>query len=901
MDRLAELAGYAQSFPGMVDDDFIAAGFTPEEISSYRSQTAPQFEQFAPTGDTLAAPDYTLRERAVQGSQDILSNTFGMDPYSAGVLSRNVLGDPNSSRSNYGMGIADFTPLGAVFATQEGSRTASRGYEAEDPVQMGLGGLEVLLGVAEGVPLAGVAARPLSKAVINTVEEVFDTPFGGEVLGYLRGVRDLDADFLRGRGDPAQAQGVGADVPGRPPLTFDEVEAAMQAETPQISISETIKSKYPDVKIDLFGNPEKGYELSRIVVPKEGRSSGVGTQVMEDIIQMADAQGAKVSLTPDTEFGGTSVSRLKDFYKRFGFVENKGRNKDFSTRNTMYRNPQSEAPAKPTAAELIGGDVGFDVVRKDASSIFGEGSERVRYTDPKTGGTIEVVSRSDGSASVLELEVPEDFQGQGIGQKLQQQIMEDFPMMGGQVSSKAAATTAYRLGRRPPGKPNATLDEVFAEIDEMSSVNMVSPDMQTRFGGPTAPSLPEANTPSEAMARDILELRAAGRAGEVTDEMMAQADDQYMFANTPLPMDEASRLARASEQEYAGDYFHGSNLGFSQFDKSTRGTFLTDSPAVADSYVGKEGGTIYPALVRGGSDFPVVSGEGRFYSDIPQSALPEELEFMKYDVGSDIPLITDNIVSRAKDERLPGIIFEDISDRGPNLKQYRGETDLMAQERTEQAKMPSDVINTFDPATIRSKFARFDPEFKGLRNLSAGVGGAAVLSSIGDDAEAGTVTETVSSIKEKYPLFSDIEVRDLRDQGVQDGRRLEFTEAYDDRVDSPLIEIFDPDLQGDELEQAIIGEFLHEAPRRIPEYAGLRERLQELKTPQQLQDDMNSYLYDVENYGEDRPFEKWDEVSRKDAFIRGHAVGQWEPEYYTDEQKALIDEMMGLIRSGANK
>ena len=33
---------------------------------------------------------------------------------------------------------------------------------------------------------------------------------------------------------------------------------------------------------------------------------------------------------------------------------------------------------------------------------------------------------------------------------------------------------------------------------------------------------------------------------------------------------------------------------------------------------------------------------------------------MKYDIGSDIPLITDNVVSRARDERLPGVIFEDI-------------------------------------------------------------------------------------------------------------------------------------------------------------------------------------------------------------------------------------------------
>ena len=124
---------------------------------------------------------------------------------------------------------------------------------------------------------------------------------------------------------------------------------------------------------------------------------------------------------------------------------------------------------------------GFDVTRRDASNIFGEGTERVRYTDPQSGGTIEVVTRPNGSASVLELEVPEEFRGQGIGQRLQERVMQDFPEMGGQVSSKAAATTAYRLGRRPPGQPDATLDDVFAIIDDMSSVNLVSPEMQTRI------------------------------------------------------------------------------------------------------------------------------------------------------------------------------------------------------------------------------------------------------------------------------------------------------------------------------------------------------------------------------------------------------------------------------------
>jgi hypothetical protein len=53
--------------------------------------------------------------------------------------------------------------------------------------------------------------------------------------------------------------------------------------------------------------------------------------------------------------------------------------------------------------------------------------------------------------------------------------------MQGQVSSKAAATNAYKLGRRPPNMPDATLDDVYRMIDEDSSVNMISPQMQQRI------------------------------------------------------------------------------------------------------------------------------------------------------------------------------------------------------------------------------------------------------------------------------------------------------------------------------------------------------------------------------------------------------------------------------------
>jgi len=154
----------------------------------------------------------------------------------------------------------------------------------------------------------------------------------------------------------------------------------------------------------------------------------------------------------------------------------------------------------------------------------------------------------------------------------------------------------------------------------------------------------------------------------------------------------------------------------------------------------------------------------------------------------------------------------------------------------------------------------------------------------------------LSSIKEEYPMFSDITVRDLRDQGTLDERRMEYYSPEDSPTGEEMIDIFDPELQGEELQNAIIGEFLHSAPKRSKEYAELRDVIQSIKTPQQIQDDISRYEYAKENYGEKRPFEKWLDVSGLDAFIRGYAVKQWDSEYYTDEQKLVIDMMMDIVR-----
>jgi len=80
--------------------------------------------------------------------------------------------------------------------------------------------------------------------------------------------------------------------------------------------------------------------INTISISKDERKQGLGSEIMSQIISWADTHGVMLTLSPSTDFGATSVARLTRFYRRFGFVPNKGRNKDFRTRDTMLRNPK---------------------------------------------------------------------------------------------------------------------------------------------------------------------------------------------------------------------------------------------------------------------------------------------------------------------------------------------------------------------------------------------------------------------------------------------------------------------------------------------------------------------------------------------------------------------------------
>lgn len=103
-------------------------------------------------------------------------------------------------------------------------------------------------------------------------------------------------------------------------------------------IEHQLQAMHPKVQFSLSKAPW-GITLNMIRSSEGGE--GNAAAFMEDLISIADREGLPIFLTPSSDFGA-SVPRLKRFYKRFGFVDNKGKNRDFSSMEDMVRPPKND-------------------------------------------------------------------------------------------------------------------------------------------------------------------------------------------------------------------------------------------------------------------------------------------------------------------------------------------------------------------------------------------------------------------------------------------------------------------------------------------------------------------------------------------------------------------------------
>lgn len=215
-------------------------------------------------------------------------------------------------------------------------------------------------------------------------------------------------------------------------------------------------------------------------------------------------------------------------------------------------------------------------------------------------------------------------------------------------------------------------------------------------------ALPAASNEAEAMARQILDMRAAGRAGDVTDAMMARADPQYMFNNTPLPMDYASRMARAEGMGFDAPAYHGTAAEdpISAFDMSYAGSvsqqpaetaiFATKDPSIAGwfaNYAHPDGEHINLGGAGQGQIMPITSRGTSAVTDFRGQEYNPDWMAARLAAARNTGKDRLNIVGMR--ETLDG--FKPISEQ----------------------------TAIFDPTNIRSKYARFDPAFSHLANLSA--------------------------------------------------------------------------------------------------------------------------------------------------------------------------------------
>jgi hypothetical protein len=148
-----------------------------------------------------------------------------------------------------------------------------------------------------------------------------------------------------------------------------------------------------DILMDRYGDFIDGldiYEdtssliLSKIIIKKDVRQEGIGSKILNDLINYADKNKQIIALTPSSDYGGNK-NRLIQFYKRFGFKHNKGQYKNFEFRDAMIKQPKT----MNENTDKIKGGLSDKLTKKDIANKFNISLQKVEK-ELKMGAKIEM-------------------------------------------------------------------------------------------------------------------------------------------------------------------------------------------------------------------------------------------------------------------------------------------------------------------------------------------------------------------------------------------------------------------------------------------------------------------------------------------------------------------------------
>lgn len=300
-------------------------------------------------------------------------------------------------------------------------------------------------------------------------------------------------------------------------------------------------------------------------------STGAGSRAMRDVTDFADAHGARLVLNlaergyqpieggPKT----SSPARLRAFYKGFGFVENKGRRKDFALSDAMYREPRAKFSRGEGAPSAV------DAVTQAVRASFGEATDALLQA-----GRIKVVDTADAVPGGPH---PEDVRAVYAPDGTTYIVASNMPL------SQVRGVVLHEIGVHA-GMREMLGDDLWArtlgEIDRMSAEGnaavlraraMVPDDTPAALVREEALAYLVQNNPELPFVRRII---AAVKAWlyRVTSGALKIGDDELVsLAQSALRRQARGAISEMGAARYAAS-FHGTPYRFDRFDLGSIGT-----------------------------------------------------------------------------------------------------------------------------------------------------------------------------------------------------------------------------------------------------------------------------------------------------------------------------------------
>ena len=218
-----------------------------------------------------------------------------------------------------------------------------------------------------------------------------------------------------------------------------------------------------------------------------------------------------------------------------------------------------------------------------------------------------------------------------------------------------------------------------------------------------------------------------------------------------LPMDEASRMARAKEQGFEPElYYHSGSPDIGSLDTSTSsskktadtGTWFTDSSEVANTYLPPEG-AMYPVRLKPG-DYDKVDAGGQTWNWIEN---PEKTKVVS----------TDDLARAARTKAgSKGLIIDNVVDMGTNHPALNEAVDDKIDWILNYQENGARNVAVNDPTTVRSVNAAFDPEYTGSSLLGSRPLPTATTGLMGlDEIQAGNAQVELDSLMSQYNDYMD--------------------------------------------------------------------------------------------------------------------------------------------------